>query len=156
MSEQLPDETRKNHFQEPFQDFFRSINELFHERPVKGFLQSIDDFFMSPFPMSGFPIDLSESENHYIITAKLSGIKKDQIDIGIFEKYITITVEHKEKIVKEDQAQKSMFNKNSIQRSTRTIPLPLPINEEMVKANYEDGLLTITAPKEKGKRLKIE
>lgn len=154
MSDQLPEEKRKKHFQEL--DLFSSINEFFHEKRVKGFLQSIDDFFMSPFPVSGFPVELSESEQNYIITAKLSGIKKEQIDISIFDKYITITVEHKEKVVKEDQSKKSFINKSSIQRSSRTIPLPTTINEEKVKANYEDGLLTITVPKEKGKRLKIE
>ncbi|MGE8204290.1 Hsp20/alpha crystallin family protein [Heyndrickxia sp. NPDC080065] len=156
MSEKLPEEPGKSFFHEPFQDFFRSMNEIFQERPVKGFLQGIDDFFASPFPISGFPVHLSESDNHYIITAKLSGIKKDQIDIGIFEKHITITVENKESVSKEDETQNSIFKKNSFQRTSKTIPLPTPIKEEKVRANYEDGLLTIKIPKEKGKRLKIE
>ncbi|MGW8788386.1 Hsp20/alpha crystallin family protein, partial [Heyndrickxia sporothermodurans] len=83
MSNKLPEEPKKNLFQEPFQDLFRSINELFQERPVKGVLQSIDDFFTSPFPLSGFPVEFSDSGDNYIITAKLSGIKKEQIDIDI-------------------------------------------------------------------------
>ncbi|MBU5213610.1 MULTISPECIES: Hsp20/alpha crystallin family protein [Heyndrickxia] len=156
MTEKLPEEPKKGLFHEPFQDFFRSMNELFQERPVKGFLQSIDDFFSSPFPISGFPIDLTELDDKYIITAKLSGIKKDQIDIGIFPKYITITVENNEKVTKEDQSQNVFFNKSSIQRSSKTIPFPQPIIEDKVKATYEDGLLTIKVPKEKGKRLRIE
>ncbi|MBS4173235.1 Hsp20/alpha crystallin family protein [Bacillus sp. FJAT-49736] len=156
MSEKLPGKSDNNPLHDPFQGLMRSMNNFFHEPPVKGFLESIDEFFSSPFPFSSFPVDLNETDKEYIITAKLSGVKKDQINIDIFQQYITITVENTESATQENQTQKTIFKKNSIQRTSRTIPLQKPISEAKVKANYEDGLLTISVPKEGGKRLKIE
>lgn len=155
MSEK-PDKMEKNSLHDPFQGLMRSMNNIFHEPPVKGFLESIDEFFSAPFPFSAFPVELNETDKEYIITAKLSGVKKDQINIDIFQQYITISVENVESTTQENQNQKSIFKKSSMQRSSRTIPLTKPINEAKVKANYEDGLLTIHVPKENGKRLRIE
>ncbi|KQL53740.1 hypothetical protein AN964_09655 [Heyndrickxia shackletonii] len=155
MSEK-PDKMEKNSLHDPFQGLMRSMNNIFQEPPVKGFLESIDEFFSAPFPFSAFPVELNETDKEYIITAKLSGVKKDQINIDIFQQYITISVENVESTTQENQNQKSIFKKSSMQRSSRTIPLTKPINEAKVKANYEDGLLTIHVPKENGKRLRIE
>jgi HSP20 family protein len=156
VTDKLPDENKKTSIQPPFQDFMRTMNQLFQEKPVKGFLQNMDDFFNSPFPFNGFPIEMDENEKEYIISAKLSGVKKDQIDIDVFQQYITITVQNTETTENEDTEQKSIFKKNSLQRTSRTITLAKPIDEQKVKANYEDGLLTIRVGKEKGKRLRIE
>jgi HSP20 family protein len=156
MSDKLPDKFQKNSSQDSFQGLMRSMNGFFHEQPIKGFLESIDEFFTSPFPVGAFPVELNETDKEYIITAKLSGVKKDQIDIDIFQQYITINVQNMETTTQENLDQKSIFKKNSIQRASKTIPLPKPINEDKVKANYEDGLLTIQILKENGKRLRIE
>jgi HSP20 family molecular chaperone IbpA len=156
VTDKLPDEHKKTPIQQPFQDFMRTMNHLFQEKPVKGFLQNMDDFFSSPFPFNAFPIEMDETEKEYIISAKLSGVKKDQIDIDVFQQYITITVQNTETLVNEDTEHKSIFKKNSLQKTSRTITLTKPIDEQKVKANYEDGLLTIRVGKEKGKRLRID
>ncbi|MED1205039.1 Hsp20/alpha crystallin family protein [Heyndrickxia acidicola] len=156
MTDKLPDEQKKSSIQQPFQDFIRSMNYLFQEKPVKGLFQNMDDFFSSPYPFNGFPIQMDENEKEYIISAKLSGVKKDHIDIDVFQQYITITVQNTETEVNEDTEEKFIFKKNSLQKTSRTITLAKPIDEQKVKAHYEDGLLTIRVGKEKGKRLRIE
>lgn len=141
---------------EQFRDFFRSMNDFLHEKPIKGFLQSIDEFFSSPFPGGGFHVEKRETENEYIITAELPGIKKEQINISVRYNTITISVENNEIETKEDLNHHTFQKKIARQRTSRTLSLPQQINEKMIKASYRDGLLQIIIPQEKGRMIRIE
>jgi HSP20 family protein len=141
---------------EQFRDFFRTMNDFIHEKPVKGFLQSIDDFFNSPFPSGAFPVEVRETENEYVISAELPGVKKEQIRLNILSNHLIISIENKEEHTKEDLNNHFLQRKISQQRLSRTITLPVAINEKMVKASYRDGLLTIRIPLVRGKIINIE
>jgi HSP20 family protein len=141
---------------EPFGEIFRSMNEFFHEKPIKGFLQTIDDFFKSPFPNGAFSVETQEKAEEFIITAQLPGIKREQIRLNILRNYITISVENNEIETAEDKYAQVFQQKLSRQQSSRTISLPQPIIENKVKASYRDGLLQIRIPREKGKTITIE
>ena len=55
MSSMLPSDQKPKQDEdpEPFGELMKSMNDFFNEKPIKGFLQSIDDFFKSPFPPGG-------------------------------------------------------------------------------------------------------
>ncbi len=158
MSSMTPSDENNNKKFKPdqFKDFFRSMNDLFHEKPVKGFLQSMDEFFNSPFPSGGLPVQVRETEDEYIISAELPGVKKEQIHLNIVPNQLTISIENKEMETKEDHANHLFQKRVSQQRLSRTISLPVVINERLVKASYRDGLLTIRIPLVKGKTINIE
>ncbi len=138
-------------------DFVKSMNHFFNERPVKGFLQSIDEFFKSPFPFHAtFHVDVRETTEEHIITAELPGVKREQIQLDILDNYVTISVQSNEMFTEEDEHQKIMRRRQTMQKSSRTIPLPQPIIENKVKASYQNGLLKIRIPKQKGKHIKID
>ncbi|UQX54612.1 Hsp20 family protein [Cytobacillus pseudoceanisediminis] len=142
---------------EPFGDLMKSMNQLFHEKPVRGFLQTMDDFFKNPFPnSSSFHVDVAETEKEHIISAELPGINREQIQIDILDNYITISVKSSEMVTEEDEKNKIFRRQQSMQRSSRTVPLPQPVNEKKVKAVYQNGLLQITVPKQQGKRIVID
>ncbi|MFP7297882.1 Hsp20/alpha crystallin family protein [Neobacillus niacini] len=141
---------------EQFRDFFRTMNDLVHEKPVKGFLQSIDEFFSSPFPGGAFPIQVRETEDKYIVTAELPGVKKEQIRLNILPNQLTISIENNESETKEDLNNHIFQKRVSHGRLSRTISLPVVVNEKMVKASYRDGLLTVTIPLVRGKTIDIE
>lgn len=142
---------------EPFGDLMKSMNQFFNEKPVKGFLQTMDEFFRNPFPFqSSFHVDVRETEEQHIITAELPGVKREQIKLDILDNYVTISVQSNEIYTEEDENQKIIKRRQSMQRSSRTIPLPQPIIESKVKASYQNGLLKILIPKQKGKQIKIE
>src|SRR4051794_33561432 len=85
----------KNKKSEPFGELIKTMNDFFNEKPIRGFLQSMDDFFKTPFPpVSGFATETVETGNEYIITAELAGIKKEQIHLNIVGNYLTISVEN--------------------------------------------------------------
>jgi HSP20 family protein len=142
---------------EAFGELMKSMNDFFNEKPIKGFLQSMDDFFKSPFPSgSSFHVDTIETGGEYIISAELPGIKREQIHLNISGNYLTISVENNELETEEDEINHLYRRKYLRQKSSRTVSLPHTINEEKVKASYRDGLLKIRIPQEKGKIIDIE
>ncbi|MDQ0271033.1 Hsp20/alpha crystallin family protein [Cytobacillus purgationiresistens] len=142
---------------EPFGDLMKSMNQFFHEKPVKNILQSMDDFFKNPFPNSAsFHVELKEKDENYVITAELPGINREQIQLDVINNYVKITVKQLNIFTTEDENQQITKKQQSFQQSTRTVPLPHHINEKKVKATYENGLLTIKVPKEKGKRISLD
>lgn len=148
---------KKKDRNEPFGELMKSMNQLFNEKPVKGFLQTMDDFFKNPFPFaSSFHVEVTETEKEHVITAELPGINKEQIQIDVLDNYVTISVKSAEMLTEEDENRKIIRRQQSMQRSSRTIPLPQPVNEKKVKAFYQNGLLQITVPKQHGKRILID
>ncbi|MFP5107867.1 Hsp20/alpha crystallin family protein [Neobacillus sp. C211] len=142
---------------EAFGELIKSMNDFFNEKPIKGFLQSIDDFFKNPFPSGSiFHVDTIETGGEYIISAELPGIKREQIHLNISGNYLTISVENNELETEEDEINHLYRRKYLRQKSSRTVSLPHTINEEKVKASYRDGLLKIRIPQEKGKIIDIE
>ncbi|MEW9049869.1 MAG: Hsp20/alpha crystallin family protein [Neobacillus sp.] len=158
MSSMLPGDqnNQKKNKPEPFGEILRSMNEFFHEKPIKGFLQTIDEFFKSPFPNGTLPVETRQTADEFIITAQLPGIKREQIRLNILRNYITISVENNEIETAEDKYSQVFQQKISRQQLSRTISLPQPIIENKVKASYRDGLLQIHIPREKGKTITIE
>ncbi|WP_409251139.1 Hsp20/alpha crystallin family protein [Bacillus sp. SCS-153A] len=147
MDGNLPDKKRPK--------FGELMESFFQERPVRGILESIDEFFSSPFPYAGFPVDLKETQNDYTITVKLPGVKKEQIDIDIFQNHVKISVENHEIHTSEDEKSNTFFHKQLKQQNSRTIPLPGLVDERKVKANYQDGLLTLKLGKLRGKKVEL-
>jgi HSP20 family protein len=158
MTSMPPDKNnRKTMRDEPFGDLIKSMNNFFNEKPVRGFIQSIDDFFKSPFPPSvPFQIESMETDKEIILTAELPGIKKDQIHLDILGNQLTISINNKEVNVEEDEINHVFSHRQFQQHMSRTISLPKPINEKKVKAQYRDGLLEIRIPHQKGKVINID
>jgi HSP20 family protein len=155
MSSQLPEKKHKKD-KEPFGEIMKSMNHFLNERPVKGFLESIDEFFKNPFPSFSFPIDVAETAGEYIITAELPGIKREQIHIDTLGNQLTIKINNSEEIHENDEINQIYRRRKNIQSSSRTINFPTPINEKQVKATYRDGLLQIKIPRTTGKSIQID
>jgi len=153
MTDNLPKKPDPNSRPEPFGEIAKAMNEFFHERPVRGFLQSIDEFFKAP--LAGFPVTLKSYDREHHIVAELPGIKKEQINISVLNHSLTISVANHEIVTEEDSLKKVYNKRHKVQEMSRTINLPQPINEKKVKASYHDGLLTIIIPKQPGKKIHI-
>ncbi|WP_338470716.1 Hsp20/alpha crystallin family protein [Niallia sp. XMNu-256] len=142
---------------DPFSELMKPLDAFFNEKPVKGFLQSIDQLFNKPFPFqSSFHVKTSETDSEYVLMAELPGVKKEQINIDVLERYLTISVQTEEQIITENDKGEIFSKQQSWGKSSQTIPFPQPINVNQVKASYENGLLRITVPKRKGKQVYLD
>ena len=136
-----------------------SIFDEFPHNLTSGFLQ----FPQSTQPIwlrSGqnlLPLDIVEKENLFLIRAQLPGVKREEMNISINERTLTIDVQRtKENVEKEEE---NVLHRE-IQREniSRSIQLRSPVNESNVKAKFTDGILEITLPKsttEKPRKIEI-
>ena len=149
------DEPKQPQKLEPIGEIFKSFHGFLQERPVRGVLQSIDEFFKQPFPHSSFHVEVSETTDKHIVTAELPGVNKEQISLNILGNSLSISVNRKNIYTEEDDNNKTFRRNESFQRTSRSVPFPHPIDERKVQAKYQDGLLTITIPKLQGKKIDI-
>ncbi|WP_079509514.1 Hsp20/alpha crystallin family protein [Mesobacillus jeotgali] len=140
---------------ETLEQWFKSMNQLMQEKPVKGLLESIDDFFRHPFPHSSLNLRVHETVKEYVVTAELPGVKREEISIDIINNSLTILVNKTQMTSEINEIAKTEKHMASSRQSSRTIPFAHPINEKRAQASYRDGLLEIRIAKKQGKKLDI-
>lgn len=150
-----PNNNKENNSQ-PFNGFMRLVNQFFQEKPVKNFLQQMDEFFQNPFPNTGFPVTVNETGNFTIIKAELAGLNKEQIQLDVYDHYLTISVNYQEVMTEEDTNTNTFHTSKTFRKNARSISLSHRIDEKSIKASYQNGLLTIIIPRKKGKKIIIE
>ncbi|MHB0981762.1 MAG: Hsp20/alpha crystallin family protein [Thiobacillus sp.] len=91
------------------------------------------------------PLDIQEMDNAFMVTAELPGVKKEDIDISISGNQVTINAESKQEKMAADA--REWCNERCYGKLSRSIQLPLEIEEKNADASYADGLLHLTLPK---------
>ncbi|MCF7804070.1 MAG: Hsp20/alpha crystallin family protein [Candidatus Marinimicrobia bacterium] len=92
-------------------------------------------------------VDITEREKDYVVTAELPGIDEDDISISIKDNVLTLKGE--KKFEKEDSDENRHYRERVYGSFQRMIRLDSDIDSDNVKADYENGVLTITMPKTK-------
>ena len=94
-------------------------------------------------------IDIAETENQFEISAELPGMKKEDINISLDNSRLTISGERS---LKEEEEGKTFHRvETSYGSFNRSFQLPDNVDEESIRASYEDGLLNITIAKREDK-----
>lgn len=156
MKDKNPELPSRKGARPPHAEILQSIDSFFSSSPIKGLLRQMDDFFGQSFANASFPIETAESEKEFIILCKLAGVKKDQITIDSFDRYITISVDHEEIFESSDEGKDKYFKSYSANRSSRSVPIPSYVKIGAHQASYRDGLLQIRLPKKSKRQIRIE
>ena len=91
------------------------------------------------------PVEMTDKGKEFIVKAELPGVKKEDLDIDIDKKYITINAKKEEECeVDENSYKKSEFKYGEF---SRTVYFPEEIDVEKTEAKLEHGVLKINAPK---------
>ena len=115
------------------------------------FHNMLDDFFSGNMLPSRnllkdtFKIDIEEKDNEYLIEAELPGIQKDEVNLSVENDNLCISVDRTEETSNE--------GKNYIHRERRQASMSRRVrlaeaNLDGIKAKLEDGVLTVTVPKD--------
>jgi HSP20 family protein len=103
------------------------------------------------------PVDIYETEEAIVLKAELAGVDPKDVEVRVEDNTLFLKGERKfEKEVKEQ-------NYHRVERSygsfARSFSLPNSISTDKVKAEFKDGMLTLTMPKReeaKPKTIKID
>lgn len=136
-------------WQRPGQNVWPTFGKLF------GLRDELDRLFETPFAeftrgsqllsVWNPAVDLFEDKDNLIVTAELPGMKKEEIDVSLHDGSLSISGERKreEKFAEAESYREERF----VGRFHRTLALPSAVDSTKVKAQYKDGILTITLPK---------
>jgi HSP20 family protein len=135
----------------PFWSLRRDIDRLF------------DDFFRAPLPGLGFgrgalpwpSVEVSETDREVRITAEVPGMSEKDVELYVEDGVLTIRGEKKSET--EDSGRG--YSERFYGRFERRLSLPSGVDEENIRADFSDGLLTVTLPRNaeavRGRRIPI-
>ena len=90
-------------------------------------------------------LDLYEDKDNVYVRAELPGMKKEDIDVSLHNGSLSISGERKtESEFKDVEVYRS---ERFVGRFQRTVTLPTLVAADRIKAQYKDGILSITLPK---------
>ncbi|MBK7008364.1 MAG: Hsp20/alpha crystallin family protein [Saprospiraceae bacterium] len=91
------------------------------------------------------PVNIKETEKDFIVELAAPGFEKKDLDINLQDGMLTIKSEKKiENKEEKENYFRSEFNYNSF---VRTFTVPENVDEKMIEAKFENGLLTLLLPK---------
>jgi len=126
---------------DPFREFrLRPFGGLFEDvfAPLRADVPSI--------PAAWMPrADVRETEKEYIIDLSLPGIRKEDVKVEVKDDVLTVSGERKSD--KEEKGKNWLRRESSYGSFLRSFTLPEGLHSEDIKANYKDGVLTLSMHK---------
>jgi HSP20 family protein len=117
--------------------------------------EEIDRLFEAPLAelartsqlLSGWTpaLDVYEDKDNVYVRAELPGMRKEEIEVSVHNGSLSISGERKS----EDKYKEAEVYRGErfFGRFQRSVTLPTPVALDRVKAQYKDGILTVTLPK---------
>ena len=134
-------------------------------RPALGRLtdlrEEIDRLFEAPLSrasefVSWAPaFDVYEEKDNFVVKAELPGMKKEDINVSLHDGDLIISGERKPE--PKSEGTEVYRSERYFGKFQRLVTLPATVAANSVKAEYKDGILTVTLPKsEEAKPRQIE
>ncbi|MGC1306235.1 MAG: Hsp20/alpha crystallin family protein [Phormidesmis sp.] len=134
---------------DPFREVMslqREMNRLFDDISLNNRGQNEGSGQMMGQMMGMMPLaEMEESDGKIHLKIEVPGMNADDLDIRVMKEAVMISGERKHESTSEENGQKrSEFRYGSF---SRTIPLPEPVDNSNVQAEYKDGILMLEMPK---------
>jgi HSP20 family protein len=126
----------------PFREFSRLEHKL--DRALESMMQPQrwEQKEMAAFSPS---CEITEEEDCYTLKFDIPGVKKEDVKVEVANDHLVVSAERREE--KSNESKKTHLSEVFYGTYTRSFTLPGPINEKMVDAKFENGILTIIVPK---------
>ncbi|RUR75702.1 Hsp20/alpha crystallin family protein [Chlorogloeopsis fritschii PCC 9212] len=124
---------------QPFQEMEtirRQMDRMFDE------LTGVNREYMTTWAPA---IELEDTEDNLILRAEIPGVEGKDLDVQVARESVSIAGETRHESKTEERGYfRSEFRYGKFQR---TIPLPTPIKNDQVQAEFKNGILILTLPK---------
>jgi HSP20 family protein len=109
-----------------------------------------DDAFTRPLGPRGVSavmpiIDLYQTPEEVVVKANLPGLKSDDVQISVTSDVLTLRGEFKQEEERKDATYHVLERRSG--SFERSVMLPTDVQTDKARADFEDGVLTITLPK---------
>ena len=150
--------TKWDPFNAPFSwDPFRELEEM-HNR--------LTSFFGRRLPLLRGPgeaeemtlatwtprVDVAEDDKEYVISVELPGVKKDEVNVSVEDRVLSISGERKSE--REEKGKQYHRIEQSYGTFMRSFTLPEGVAGEKLSADFRDGILRVHVPKKEGAKTK--
>ena len=100
-------------------------------------------------------IEISEDKNEVLVKAELPGMKKEDLEINVEERLLTIRGEKKKE--EERKGEGYFYSERSYGAFERCIEIPRDVQSDKAHATFKDGVLEVRLPKtEEAKRKEVK
>lgn len=90
-------------------------------------------------------VELQETDTNLVLKAEIPGMEAKDLDVEVTPESVSISGEHQEEAKTEKKGYfRSEFHYGQFQR---IVPLPVTVQHDQVKAEFKQGVLTLTLPK---------
>jgi HSP20 family protein len=131
----------------------RVLNDLFETEPVDHLMRSL----WRPWRTEGLErvapqirIDLSEDDAAYTLKAEIPGLKKDDIDVRVDGRQVTLSAEVKQERDEKRDGGRILRSERRFGYASRSFTLDRAVDEGRAEAQYRDGVLELRLPKKSG------
>ena len=126
--------------------FLTPFDKMFDELVSKTFPQINEQVGVNPFQGTAYPkVNVYEYDDKIGIVAEIPGLKKDQLNIEVEDGVLTVSGDKHG--INEDDGAKILRRELKSSSFKRSFQLGELLNGEGVKANFKDGILSISIPK---------
>ncbi|TFY77067.1 hypothetical protein EWM64_g6943 [Hericium alpestre] len=137
-------------FYEPFyslSDFDRLFNDAFNMRSSTEPTRSSIAQPLGTLAALRPRMDVHENTEKNFVTAtfEFPGLKKEDVSIDVNNNILTVSGETKQD--KEKKEEDYVIKERRVGKFTRSVPLPQGIKPDEIKAQMQEGVLTVTFPK---------
>ncbi|MCT6698704.1 Hsp20/alpha crystallin family protein [Rheinheimera sp. 4Y26] len=119
---------------------FHDLDSLFDNFFAPTAWKSEQNQFFAP------KVDIKDNKDHYLISAELPGVKKEDIHISLQQGVLTLEAEVKQED-KEEKDGKIIRQERRYGRIQRSFTVGNTVHESDISASFTDGILSIKAPK---------
>lgn len=119
----------------------RNLNGLFDSF----FNRNLTDFFGSDYRLTNPSVNVKETEHAFVIEVAAPGLEKGDFKINIEKGNLTVSASRENK--EEVEARNYKRREFDFTSFSRNFVLPESVNIETIEASYNDGVLSINAPK---------
>ena len=133
--------------------FGESLFDDWMDFPFRGFGTDVEKKLYGKNAARVMKTDLKEHEDGYELSVDLPGFKKDQIQLQLSNGYLTVSAAKGIEEEGKDQKGRLVHQERFSGSMSRSYYVGENLEEEDIKAKFENGVLTLDFPKAEQKKL---